>query len=165
MSKTEIISKLKQDGKSIKEIMNITGLSKSGVLYHTSEKIRENLKKTHSEGDTLKYKRLYGKIKRFNKRGGYVVDNITTESLKTKYPELKTKCYLTGVEIDLVNDVYHFDHINPVSQGGDNAIGNLGITTVIANQSKSSMTLDEYIEHCKLVLTNHGYHIVKYNAD
>ena len=73
----------------------------------------------------------------------------------------KTKCYLTGTPIDLEKDDYCFDHIIPVSKGRSNDLSNLGITTPAANYSKSDLTVEEYLNLCKLVLEHHGYTVNK----
>ena len=58
-------------------------------------------------------------------------------------------------------DDYCFDHIIPVSKGGSNDLSNLGITTPAANYSKSDLTVEEYLNLCKLVLEHHGYTVNK----
>ena len=73
----------------------------------------------------------------------------------------QTKCYLTGRSIDMLKDDYHFDHIHPVSKGGNCELTNLGVTCPEANLSKSNLTLEEYISLCKEVLENFGYTIIK----
>lgn len=72
------------------------------------------------------------------------------------------KCYLTGETIDLSKShTYHFDHIIPICKGGSNSLDNLEICSKDANQSKCHLTVDEYIDLCKKVLTNFGYIISK----
>ena len=56
---------------------------------------------------------------------------------------------------------YNLDHVTPRSRGGDNSLDNLGITTPIANKSKTNLTTEEYLELCKKVLENNGYEIKK----
>lgn len=74
---------------------------------------------------------------------------------------MKTKCYLTGKEIDLEKDDYCLDHIVPITKGGSNELENIGITIPSANASKSDLSLEEYLNLCKDVLENFGYTISK----
>lgn len=73
----------------------------------------------------------------------------------------KVKCYLTGKEIDITKDSYQLDHITPVSKGGTGEINNMGICIPEANQSKSDMLIEEYLDLCKSVLENFGYKVEK----
>tara|TARA_B100002019_G_scaffold231392_1_gene205026 strand:+ start:378 stop:1046 length:669 start_codon:yes stop_codon:yes gene_type:complete len=71
-------------------------------------------------------------------------------------------CYLTGEKIDLMDSqAYSLDHIMPKSRGGDNSIDNCGLTTKRANQMKTDMTVDEFLNACKAVLNHHGYSVEK----
>lgn len=71
------------------------------------------------------------------------------------------KCYLTGELIDLSNSKsYQLDHIIPIAKGGTNKITNCGIVSTIANQSKSDLTVKEFIDLCISVLKNNGYYLV-----
>lgn len=71
-------------------------------------------------------------------------------------------CYLTGKEIDIYKSrSYSFDHIIPVSRGGDNSLDNLGVCTRTVNQAKYDMTPDEFINLCKQVLEHNGYDVNK----
>ena len=74
---------------------------------------------------------------------------------------LKTKCYLTGKDINLETDEYCLDHIIPVAKGGSNELDNMGITIPKANASKSDLQLEEYLDLCKMVLEHHGYTVNK----
>lgn len=63
------------------------------------------------------------------------------------------RCYLTGEVIDIRKPrTYQFDHIVPVSRGGDNSLNNLGICTSEANQAKRNMTDVEFIDFCEKVV-------------
>ena len=74
-------------------------------------------------------------------------------------------CYLTGDKIDIsYPSGFALDHKLPACRGGSNELDNLGICTLISNQSKSYQTIDEYIELCKKVLINFGYKISKENT-
>jgi len=68
------------------------------------------------------------------------------------------KCYLTGRAID-INDPasFSFDHKIPVSRSGTNTLDNLGITCKQANQAKSDLTIDEFIQLCGDVIINFGF--------
>lgn len=67
-----------------------------------------------------------------------------------------TTCYLTGDTIDLSQgETFEFDHIVPVSKGGDNSIGNLGIATSAANKAKGNLTLEEFVQLCRKVVANY----------
>lgn len=74
---------------------------------------------------------------------------------------INTKCYLTGTPINIYTDQYCLDHKIPVSKGGDNSLVNMGITIPLANYSKSSMDLNEYLDLCKLVLEYNGFVVTK----
>jgi 5-methylcytosine-specific restriction endonuclease McrA len=70
------------------------------------------------------------------------------------------KCYLTGRQLDLSKKAeYQLDHIHPVSKGGSNELGNLGVTCKEANMAKGDMTTGEFIDLCIEVLSHHGYKI------
>lgn len=73
----------------------------------------------------------------------------------------ETTCYLTGRPLNLKEDEYELDHIIPISKGGSCDLDNLGITCKQANQSKSNMTIEEYIQLCKEVLEHFGYKVEK----
>lgn len=86
---------------------------------------------------------------------------FTIKDLIHKFSSNPT-CYLTGLPIDITKtSTYSFDHIIPSTRGGDNSIDNLGICTKQANMAKTDMTLDEFINLCKLVLQNNGYLVQK----
>lgn len=71
-------------------------------------------------------------------------------------------CYLTGDKIDIeYPGGFALDHKVPACRGGSNELENLGICTLVSNQSKSYQTVEEYIELCKKVLINFGYKVSK----
>mgnify|MGYP002507808179 CR=1 FL=1 len=103
---------------------------------------------------------MYESCRRFSKENESNY-NFNYKDVLEKFGGTTIKCYLTGKEIDLTKDKYELDHIIPVSKGGSNTLDNLGITIPLANSSKSSMTVEEYLEMCKTVLTNFGYTVSK----
>lgn len=103
---------------------------------------------------------IYQKVYSFNGRVGMYGSDFTIQDVMEKIGEVP-KCYLTNDKIDLSKSrTYHFDHIIPVSKGGDNGINNLGICTRDANQSKNDMTVEEYLDLCVKVLSNFGYQVI-----
>ena len=71
-------------------------------------------------------------------------------------------CALTGRPIDFnAPNTYEYDHIQPISRGGDNAISNLQLLCPEANQAKGSLTDQEFIELCKEVVIHAGHRIYK----
>ena len=71
-------------------------------------------------------------------------------------------CALTGRPIDFYKpETYEYDHIQPISRGGDNTISNLQLLCPEANQAKGSLTDQEFIELCKEVVIHAGHRIYK----
>lgn len=70
--------------------------------------------------------------------------------------EANPVCYLTGRKIDLEDGrSYHLDHIIPRSKGGDNSIDNCGLACKSANQAKTDLTLEEFVQLCGEVVERH----------
>lgn len=61
-----------------------------------------------------------------------------------------TECYLCGG--DLTWDTAAADHVLPVSRGGTNDVSNLRWAHRRCNRYKSDRTLDELIEHSRIIL-------------
>lgn len=79
-------------------------------------------------------------------------ESFTLAELKAKIGD-NPRCYLTGEPIDLSKpNTYCFDHIIPRCRGGTNKLDNLGLSTIVANYCKYTMTYDEFIAICKQVI-------------
>lgn len=168
----EQILKLRKEGKNYDEIVNIVGCSKSTVSYHCGEgqkeKSRSRQRKRRKSVIIRKIKAFKERIRKFNKRNNSSfkrVDknielNFTSKELLDKLGEYPV-CYLSGIAIDLKEDTYSFDHILPVSKGGDNSLENLGLTLSHINQMKSDLTVEELLYWCKIILKNNGYKVIK----
>jgi CRISPR/Cas system Type II protein with McrA/HNH and RuvC-like nuclease domain len=178
----EQILKLRSEGLTYKEICDILNCSKSTVSYYCNDVYRKNaierikmnkeknplIKKT--ESFKKEKRRLRVKCEHFQLRDNtYKGKRLPFDSEKLKFNwrdvmallEENPRCYLTGDILDLENlNTISLDHKVPVSRGGDNTINNMGLCTKDANQSKAALTVDEYIELCKKVLTNFGYTII-----
>lgn len=188
------ILKLRSEGKTYNEIVKILGCSKSTVSYHCGDNQKEkttnrtnDLREQHrlikkidnflraqiQEQKIQNHKQkkagiyLSTKIQQFlNRETKHMSDQrFNRKDLIEKIGD-KPKCYLTGKEIDLsISRSYHLDHIIPVSRGGDNSIDNCGIACREANNAKSDLMVDEFIELCKSVLEHNGYDVIpKYNT-
>ncbi len=71
-------------------------------------------------------------------------------------------CALTGRPIEFNKpETYEYDHIQPISRGGDNTLNNLQLLCPEANQAKGSLTDQEFIELCKEVVIHTGHRIYK----
>jgi 5-methylcytosine-specific restriction endonuclease McrA len=181
----EKIIKLREEGKSFREIQQILGCSKSTISYHCSKGQKEKTRKRsdkfrsshpiHRKLENFKAKSCFKtKCERFQmrvprsipkeNRNGSVVKSMKDITMTFKSNDVLSKfgetprCYLSGRKIDWMDtDTYAFDHIIPASKGGNNSIDNLGICHPDANKGKSDLSVEEYIQICKEVLENNGY--------
>lgn len=157
----EQILKLHNEGKTYNEISKILNCSKGTVSYHCGKGQKEkSLLKQRQRRNQQHY--LSKKVEQFSNRKLYFKTasfqknkkTFTVEDVIAKFG-IETKCYLTGVKINLINDInYEFDHIIPASKGGSNTLDNLGITLKIVNRMKHDCTIEELINICKLILKN-----------
>jgi transcriptional regulator len=190
----EEILKLRKKGKTYKEIVNKLGCAKSTIAYHcnpdynkSSKKRRAELKRSKIDRKVDNFRNTKGnktfltseKVDDYEKiksRIGTKICNFQRKYSKHSNKKFCTKdiikmieenpyCYLTGDKIDIsYPSGFALDHKLPACRGGSNELDNLGICTLISNQSKSYQTVDEYIELCKKVLINFGYKISKENT-
>lgn len=178
----EEILKLREEGKTYNEIVEIVGCAKSTVAYYCGvgqkgkaiarqrrrrknnliqkvERFRERSKST---------KNFVESVRKFNKRDNSIDHKVNREidfsfnyvDVLNKYGE-ETFCYLSGEPINLCEDRYQLDHIVPHSKGGSNGLENLGITTEEANQMKGSLNKEELFSWCKKILEFNSYEVTK----
>lgn len=173
----EKILKLRQEGKSYREIQKILGCSKSTVAYHCDDKQKENNKKRVKKRrdsahpalrkveNFIGRKKIKNACEKFQMRDGSGrVDSMSDVKISFKVEDVlnkfgdSPKCYLTGRPIDW-NDSssYSFDHIIPASKGGLNTLDNLQLTCPEANFAKRDLTVEQFIDFCKEVLKHNGY--------
>lgn len=170
----EQILKLRNEGKTYNEIKKELGCSKGTISYHCGygqkEKNNNRLIKFRNnnpiKSKTDKFRGFEFKCRDFNK-----IENnnkLQRSTLNFSYEDVinyigeNPICYLTGRNIDInKTSSYHFDHIIPRKQGGDNSLENLGIACRDANMAKSDLTVDEFINLCKEVLEFNGYKVSK----
>lgn len=184
----ESILKLREDGKSYREIEKILGCSRSTISYHLNEKTRIKNKERQKNrrkdpikvkidtfrgrkkiknacekfqlktsdkdenGNTIKFMKMKDTTIQF--KPSHVIDKFGTEC----------KCYLSGRSINLHDGQnYSFDHIIPVSRGGDNSLDNLGIAHPSANYAKGDLMVDEFLQLCKEILNHNGFTVIDPN--
>ena len=145
------IKKLRSKGYSYSEIAAELGCSKSTVAYHIGEGQKEKSKARRLKSKPHPLQKKIWDFCRVN--GGVIMDEkITLQDVLDKIgPE--PKCYLTGDPID-INDPkqYSLDHRVPRSKGGRNTLDNLELATKNINQSKHSMSLDDFYTQCRKVV-------------
>lgn len=159
------ILELRHKGYSYQMIKDELGCSKSTISYHLGigqkEKAKDRIKKQRELHPWIK------KSEHFIER--YKGENIAYYNSKyfdrrklEEYLSSVKKCYLSGRKIDTKDiTTYEFDHIIPISKGGNSTFENLGITTPEANRAKNDLSVEEFIELCKDVLENFGYKVSK----
>ena len=161
------ILELREQGKTYRQIREELGCSKGTISYHLGigqkEKTTVRRKKYALSAKYV----LNHKIDNFIGRNDGFVSTYTkrtdTNILAYNKLVLDSKCYLTGRDIDLSNGPsYSIDHINPYYISKDNSIDNMALACKDANQSKSYMTVEEYLSLCKEVLEYNGYTVLKH---
>lgn len=184
----EQILKLRQEGKSYKEIQEIIGCSKSTISYHcniqskinSNKRARNYRKQGRCLTSILSQKRSGITDNRENKRISRArLRNHVPKPISYKRHEIKRKnniswkskdllakigdnpvCYLTGDSIDLNNGYsYHLDHVVSRYDGGTDELENINIATREANLAKSNLSLDDFLKLCKKVLIHNGYNV------
>jgi 5-methylcytosine-specific restriction endonuclease McrA len=175
------ILKLHQEGKNYNQIAAELNCSKGVISYHLGQgqKQKTDIRRDKYRSKCHPFVRKLDNFKQ-NKLSTNILYNpisniskLLKAKLETFFRNRKTKmytkpeftiddviqkfgpnprCYLTGQLIDIYKpSTYEFDHIIPVSRGGNNSLDNLGICTKEANRAKNTMTHVEFVEFCKLV--------------
>lgn len=187
----EKIIKLRESGKSYREIEKLLKCSKSTISYHcgigqkkksykrqiiTKNKLRNKIQTKIQNFSVVYEKYVYRqsvselklkiryRIVSFsmrNDRAKYITPSFTVDEFLEKVGD-KPVCYLSGKPIDM-NDSrsWSIDHKIPRSRGGNSTLDNAGICDSIVNSAKSNMTIDEFFEVCKTVLEHNGYKVIK----
>ena len=171
------ILELRSQGKSYKEIKNQLGCSNGTISYHCGngqkEKSKNRARKRSKKNKLLhrvelfktKRKRnLVENTRKFQKISGNKIDNsivptFTWKDVVSKFG-INTKCYLSGENINILqDDYYNLDHIIPVSKGGSNFLDNMGILHKDVNYMKGNLSKEELIEWCKKILIYNGFRV------
>jgi len=167
---------LRLEGKSYKEICEIVGCNKATVSYHCGnnqkeksqarQKRRRKDKVLDTKIERYRHRTLYEKGRSFQRRDGSKLGsrkeyNFTSKDLIDKLGE-RSKCYLSGREIDLKDGKsYHLDHIIPATRGGSNELENAGLLHATINKMKHDLTPEEFISTCIEILEYQGFKITK----
>lgn len=153
----EEILRLRQEGKTYTQIQDILGCSRGTISYHCGDGQKEKTKVRTANSRRSIRSIVLKKIDLFLNRNS--TNRLEYTRRSDIHEEMYNKiisnpiCYITGERIDLSNaKSYSLDHINPYHLSQDNSIENLGLTTKDANQSKSHLTLQQYIELCRKVV-------------
>jgi CRISPR/Cas system Type II protein with McrA/HNH and RuvC-like nuclease domain len=77
---------------------------------------------------------------------------ITGKQIMSMIKEQKFRCALTGRE--LTPETASADHIMPLSRDGDHSISNIWIVHHRVNTAKGTMTMEEFIEMCREVVSH-----------
>jgi 5-methylcytosine-specific restriction endonuclease McrA len=164
--RTKIIE-LSNTGKGRNEIAKELGCSKSVVSYHLNTSTKEKALQAQRVRrlDPTDRARVSKKIDNFMtqlKRKGKDFCKGTDDCIKLSDVMEKIgddpKCALSGRKIDLGNPkAYSFDHIIPLSKGGQSTLDNMALTCTEANVAKGALLTPELLELCKDILTHHGY--------
>lgn len=179
------ILRLRAEGKTYNEIQSELGCSKGTIAYHCGEGQKEKTRERQKNISDLRLRKkidnwksslpkdirarhnsprthnrkMLQKVRQFQKDNNDVpapVLDWTYEDLKKIIKDYNC-CYLTGRPIDINDcDTFQFDHIEPRSRGGSNALDNLGLVTPDANYSKRDMPLEDFIELCLDVVIHWG---------
>lgn len=182
MSLEKSIKELRGQGYTYKQIEKELGCSRSTISYHLGNGQKEksaNRKRKWFKNNRLFKKienfhkitkkieippstrplnhRISSKISQYHSNGkrmntAYSQRTFTVKEA-TRLIKERGVCYLTGDPIDIEDtQSYHFDHIKPRVNGGENNLDNLGITTKEANYAKRDMEFEDFIKMCHKIV-------------
>ncbi len=171
------ILKLRDVGKSYKEIVAQLKCSKSLVAYYCNSTTKDKtIKKTN---ELRKKNALIQKVDNYKNRKNWTSKVRDFQRQEDGKPKTKATfvftadelmkqfiqspvCYLTGEQLDLTkSSTFSLDHKIPSSKGGDNSLENLGLCSWKVNQAKGDLSPQEFIELCKKVLIHNGYKVAE----
>jgi 5-methylcytosine-specific restriction endonuclease McrA len=162
------IKKLRDKGYSYSQICEELKCAKSTVAYHLGENEKRNSRiRDKKYRKNTWYRKLNEWNLNFENRNWFragVQNRQKTLFLLREYLEKEhdNRCYLSGRKLNFDNiENIHFDHIISRSKNGKNDLDNLGVCVSEANQSKSDMSVEEYLDLCKDVLEHNGYSVKK----
>lgn len=125
-------------------------IKKSRTTTDWEAKFTEALQRVHKRNIAVKAKKLMKKtsaaVTSMKKRSAAqnVKFDITLEDVRElTYVAYGTQCKYTGRELVLENMVY--DHIIPVSKGGNSTKDNIQIISRFANNMKGSLSEDDFL--------------------
>lgn len=169
------IHELRDKGMSYNQIAVMMNCSKATLSYYFGsggkKAVRERTRKNRKELGVLR-----GRLEEWETNNEIKLPNgnvFRTDSTMKRKDRIKLirkyledtfsgRCYLSGRPFDLDDTgTFHFDHIIPSSAGGSNKIENLGLCVPEANEAKSGLSVDEFIDLCKDVLEYNGYSVEK----
>jgi len=158
MLKDEIL-KLKEQKFTTGEIMKELGCSRNIIWYHFNPKKEEH--RINSLRKNLTFKKFIQKrIIAFQTVGPnnreykikYNTEPFTINEFLNKFTETPL-CGISGKSINLKLDFdWELDHIIPKKDGGNNSLSNCQIVYKEFNQMKGSLTKEQLVENCKLII-------------
>lgn len=77
-------------------------------------------------------------------------DRPTAKRIRRLLEIQKYRCAVT--EVDLTPDEANLDHIVPILRGGRHEMGNVQVVHRVINHMKSTLTPDEFVHWCRLVV-------------
>jgi hypothetical protein len=167
------IVKLRKEGNTYSQIIDILGCTKSTISYHVGanekrlsakrqKKYREDpiyRRSMEWEGfEKLKDVKNFSRARQPNYNIHLNRAELMHEYIKDKYDN---RCYISGRLLPDNFSEIELDHIHPKSKGGSNDITNMGPTLRRSNAMKSDMTVEELLDLCKDTLEYHGYKVKK----